>query len=243
MYTAKHAHAVKEKIPDAEVTVLYMDIRAFGKGYEQFYERVQREGVLYRRGTVAEVYKRGPKLIVRGEDTLEGEVFEDEADLVVLATGLTPRRDAKSVMRQFHVSSDMDGFFMEKHIKLDPVAVSTEGVFIVGCCQGPKDIPDTVAQASAAAAKVLSMISAGTYEVDAAVAEIAEDLCSGCRLCHNLCVFDAISFDTEKKRSRIEEVLCKGCGICVSACPSGAIVGKHFTDDQLLAEIEGILSE
>ena len=170
MYTAKHAHLIKERIPDAKVSVFYIDMRALGKGSEQFYERVQKEGVFYCRGSVSEIYKKGDKLVVRAEDTLLGELIEEEADLVVLATGLVPRKDATQMMRIFNISPDPDGFFLERHIKLDPIATLTDGVFIAGCCQGPKDIPDTVAQASAAAAKVLSLISKGRVEVEAVTA-------------------------------------------------------------------------
>jgi len=241
MYTVKHAHSIKERIPDAKVTIFYMDIRAFGKGYEQFYERVQKEGVLYRRGSVSEIYKRGDKLVVRAEDTLLGELIEEEADLVVLATGLVPRKDAAQVMRMFNISPDPDGFFLERHPKLDPVATTTDGVFVVGCGQGPKDIPDTVVQASAAAARALAMISNGKIEIEAAIAVVDEELCSGCKICNPLCPYGAITFDEEKEVSRVNEALCKGCGVCVAACPSGAITGKHFTTGQIMAEIEGIL--
>jgi heterodisulfide reductase subunit A len=241
MYTAKHAHFIKERIPDAKVSVFYIDMRAFGKGSEQFYERVQKEGVFYHRGSVSEIYKKGDKLVVRAEDTLSGELIEEEADLVVLATGLVPRKDATQMMRIFNISPDSDGFFLERHIKLDPIATLTDGVFIAGCCQGPKDIPDTVAQASAAAARALVMISKGKVDIEAATAVIDEELCSGCKICNPLCPYDAISFDEEKKVSRINEALCKGCGVCVAACPSAAITGKHFTTEQIIAEIEGVL--
>ena len=117
----------------------------------------------------------------------------------------------------------------------------TDGIFVAGCCQGPKDIPDTVAQASATAARALAMISRGTIEIEAATADINEELCSGCKTCSDLCPFGAITFDDEKNVSSINDVLCKGCGVCVAACPSGAITGKHFTTDQIIAEIEGVL--
>jgi heterodisulfide reductase subunit A2 len=130
---------------------------------------------------------------------------------------------------------------MEKHPKLDPVATTTDGVFIAGCCQSPKDIPDTVAQASAAAARVLSMISRGSVEVEAATAVVVEELCSGCKTCVGLCPYNAISFDDVKKQAAINEALCKGCGTCGAACPSGAIISRHFTTEQILAELEGVL--
>jgi heterodisulfide reductase subunit A len=139
------------------------------------------------------------------------------------------------------VSLKADGFLLERHPKLDPVATRTDGIYVVGCCQGPKDIPDTVSQASAAAAKVLALITKGKVELEASTAVIDEDLCSGCRICNLLCPYSAISFDDEKKVSNINEALCKGCGTCVAACPSGAITHRHFTTEEVMAEIEGVL--
>jgi heterodisulfide reductase subunit A len=146
---------VKEKIPDAEVTVLYIDVRAFGKGFEEFYDRVRGEGVIYRRGNASEIYKRGERLIVMAEDTLLGESLQLEADLVVLATGITPRGDAPDLATLLRLSSSPDGFFQEAHPKLRPVETEREGVYLAGCCQGPKDIPDAVTQAKAAASSAI----------------------------------------------------------------------------------------
>jgi len=161
--------------------------------------------------------------------------------MVTLCVALEPQPDTESIARLFNISQSTDGFLLEKHPKLEPVATTTDGIFIAGCCQGPKDIPDTVAQASAAAARVLAMISKGEVEIEAAVATIDEDCCSGCKICSFLCPYSAISFDEEKKVSEINEALCKSCGACVAACPSGAIIGKHFTTEQIMAEIEGVL--
>jgi heterodisulfide reductase subunit A len=155
MYTAKHAHLVRDKIPDARITIFYMDVRAFGKGYEEFYDRVKDERVVYRRGEPAEIYRRGEKLVVAAEDTLLGKPVEVEADLVVLATAVVPRADAAAVAELMGLECSPDGFFQEAHAKLRPVETSMDGVFLAGCCQGPKDIPDAVAQAKAAAASVL----------------------------------------------------------------------------------------
>ena len=162
-------------------------------------------------------------------------------DMVILSTALEARSDAEEVARLFNISRSADGFFLERHPKLDPVATTTDGVFVVGCCQSPKDIPDTVAQASAAAARALAMISKGKVEIEAATAVIDEELCSGCKICNLLCPYSAISFDEEKEVSRVNEALCKACGVCVAACPSGAMTSKHFTTEQIMAEIEGIL--
>ena len=155
MYTAKHAHLVRDKIPDARVTVFYMDVRAFGKGYEEFYDRVREEGVTYRRGEPSEVYRQNGRLIVAAEDTLLGQPVEIEADLVILATAVVPREDAADLAALLGLERSPDGFLQEAHQKLRPVETLTDGVFLAGCCQGPKDIPDVVAQAKAAAASAL----------------------------------------------------------------------------------------
>jgi heterodisulfide reductase subunit A len=155
MYTAKHAHLVRDRIPDARITIFYMDVRAFGKGYEEFYDRVREEGVVYRRGEPAEIYRRGDRLVVAAEDTLLSQLVEVEADLVILATAVVPRDDAEEVAKLAGIERSPDGFFQEAHAKLQPVETSTEGVFLAGCCQGPKDIPDAIAQAKAAAASAL----------------------------------------------------------------------------------------
>jgi heterodisulfide reductase subunit A len=155
MYTAKHAHLVRDKIPDARITIFYMDVRAGGKGYEEFYDRVREEGVIYRRGEPAEIYRRGDRLIVAAEDTLLGQPIEVEADLVILATAVVPRENATDLTALIGLECSPDGFFQEAHQKLHPVETLKAGIFLAGCCQGPKDIPDTVAQAKAAAASAL----------------------------------------------------------------------------------------
>jgi heterodisulfide reductase subunit A len=160
MYTAKQAHLVRERIPDAKITVCYMDIRAFGKGYEEFYDRVQRENILFRRGNPSEIYQRGASLVVRGEDILLGEPYEEEADLVVLATGLVPRKGAGDIGKLLGLSQTPDGFFQEARTE-ETIATSRAGIFLAGCCQGPKDIPDTVAQASGAASLASVQLAKG----------------------------------------------------------------------------------
>jgi len=247
MYALKYSHLIKEKT-EADVYQMYIDMRCFGKGYEEFYERLSKEGVKFIRGKVAEVTDRAltneekGKLIVCGEDTLLGQVIRVPVDMVILCIALEPRSDAKQVAQLFRISQGADGFFIERHPKLDPVATMTDGIFIAGCCQGPKDIPDTVAQASAAATRVLSLISKGKVELEATVAVIDEDKCSGCRVCNIFCPYNAIEFIEDKEVSRINEALCKGCGTCVAACPSAAITQKHFTTEQIMAEIEGVLA-
>ena len=247
MYSLKFSHLIREKIPDAEVYQLYIDMRCFGKGYEEFYERLQEEGVNFIRGRageitdIAELPGEEGRLIVIAEDTLVRRKRRIPVDMVVLSTALEPQADAGDVARVFSISRSKDGFFMEKHPKLDPVATTTDGVFVAGCCQGPKDIPDTVAQASAAAARVLAMINKGSVEIESAIAAVDEELCSGCKTCLSLCSYNAISFDDEKKLAVINEALCKGCGTCTAACPAGAIVSKHFTTEQIMAQLEGVL--
>jgi len=241
MYSMKLGHLAREHIPGAKVYEFYIDIRAVGKAFEEFYNRVLDEGTMFIRGRPSDIVSQNGKLVVQCEDTLADCQRLIPADMVVLSTALEPNADAEVVARLFSLSRSADSFFLEKHPKLDPVATMNDGVFVVGCCQSPKDIPSTVAQASAAAARVLAMISAGTIEIEAAIASIDEELCSGCRICKSLCPYKAISFDEEKKVCRINEALCKGCGVCVASCPSGAIAGKHFTTEQIMAEIEGIL--
>jgi heterodisulfide reductase subunit A len=246
MYALKYSHLIKERA-EADVYQMYIDMRCFGKGYEEFYDRVSNEGANFIRGKVAKVTDEAVneeekgKLIAVVEDTLLGSMLRVPVDMVILATALEPREDAAEVAKLFGISRSADGFFLERHPKLDPVATMTDGVFIAGCCQGPKDIPDTVAQASAAAARVLALIAKGRVELEAATAVVDEEKCSGCRICTLLCPYSAISFIEDEKVSRINEALCKGCGTCAAACPSGAITHKQFTTEEIAAEIEGVL--
>jgi heterodisulfide reductase subunit A len=161
--------------------------------------------------------------------------------MVILSTALEARKDAQEVAKLFSLSQDADGFFIEKHPKLDPIATMTDGVFIAGSCQGPKDIPDTVAQAQASAACALSMISKGVVEIEPITSRIDEERCSGCRICEAMCFYAAIEYKSEEKVCWINEVICKGCGVCASVCPATAIQSNHFTQSQIMAEIEGVL--
>ena len=247
MYALKYSHLFKEKT-GGDVYQMYIDMRCSGKGYEEFYERVQQEGVNFIRGKVANITdcaispEEEGKLIVTCEDTLLGNVVRVPVDMVVLCVAVEPRRDAAQIARIFHLGRSQDGFFLERHPKLDPVATMFEGVFVAGCCQAPKDIPHTVAQASAAAARCLAMIARGKVEIEAVTSSIDEKLCSGCRVCNALCPYEAILFDENAKVSRVSEVLCKGCGVCAAACPSGAISLHGFTSAEIMAEIEGLLA-
>ncbi len=246
MYSLKLAHLVHER-SNAKIYNFYIDMRAAGKGYEEFYNHLLEEGCEFIRGRVAEVsdwavtpLEQG-KLVIRVEDTLAGMVRRIPVDMVVLSTGLEARADADQVRRLFNMSCSSEGFFLERHPKLAPVSTFTDGVFIAGCAQGPKDIPDTVAQAGAAAAETMALIDKGQVELEAYTASIDETLCSGCQMCVPLCPFGAIEFQKDKKVSHLNEALCKGCGTCVAACPSHAAQQHHFTDTQIMAEIEGVL--
>jgi heterodisulfide reductase subunit A len=246
MASLKFAHLVKEKT-DAEVYSFYIDMRTSAKNYEEFYHRLMEEGVHFVRGRVAEVTDaaRQPgeegKLIVQAEDTLIGKQRRIPVDMVILMAGLEPRHDAVEVSHQFGIGCSEAGFFTERHPKLDPVATMSDGVFIAGTCQGPKDIPDSVGQGAAAAARVLTLIGQGEVEIEPIRASIDEERCSGCRICNNLCPYGAIDFLADLGVSRVNPALCKGCGTCVAACPSQVINGQHYTFDSLMSQIEGIL--
>ncbi len=248
MYSLKYAHLLREKLPDVDIYQLYIDMRCAGSGYEEFYLRLQEERVNFIRGRaaeitdVAETAEEKDKLVVLCEDTLVRRKRRLPVDMVIMSCALEPSSGSAQIGKVLSMSKKADGFFLEKHPKLDPIATMTDGIFIAGCCQSPKDIPDTVAQASAAAARSLALISKGKVEIEAAISEIDDKLCSGCRICNALCPYSAITFNEEKRVSEINQVLCKGCGVCVSACPSDAIKGKHFTTKQLMAEIEGVLA-
>ncbi len=248
MYSMKLAHLLKEH-SGAEVYNFYIDIRAPGKSYEEFYDKLNEEGVHFIRGRVGEVTdwamraEEEGKLVIRVEDTLAGFVRRIPVDMVVLSTGLEPRSDAAQVRRRFNMSCGSEGFFLERHPKLAPVNTFADGIFIAGCCQGPRDIPDTVAQAGAAAAEALALIDRGYVEQEPNTAYVVADHCSGCKSCLPLCPYKAIAFDAATARAMINETLCKGCGTCVAACPSGAIRQHLFEDEQIFSEIEGVLSD
>jgi heterodisulfide reductase subunit A len=241
MYTAKQAYLVKEQIPDANVTIFYMDVRAFGKGFEEFYDQVRAEGIRYRRGNASEIYRKGERLVVRAEDTLLSQTLEVEADLVVLAVGMVPRHDVQDVASLLKLSRSPDGFFLEAHPKLRPIDTTTDGVFLAGTCQGPKDIADTVAQAKAAASSALIPLSRGRVKVESIVSVVNQEICSGCGICEGLCAYGALSLHPWKGIMTVNQVLCKGCGACAAACPSGAITLCHFTHDQILAQLETLV--
>ncbi|MGC7847586.1 4Fe-4S binding protein [Desulforudis sp. 1088] len=251
MYTAKHAHQVLEKIPGSQAYIFYMDVRTAGKGYEEFYQRTLNDGAVYIRGRVSKIFQNGDKLIVRGADTLLGRPVEIEADMVVLATAMEPAAGAADLARLVGVTGDKDGFFQEAHPKLRPVETHTGGVFLAGACQGPKDIPDTVAQAGGAASKVIGLLSRSELETNPMIASVNEVLCSGCLLCLPACPYKALEAKTITERqpghpprervvAGVNSGLCQGCGACNVACRSGAIEVKGYTNQQLLAEVDAI---
>jgi heterodisulfide reductase subunit A len=244
MYALKHAHLVRDKT-GAEVFEFYMDIRAFGKDYEEFYERVQEEGVYFVRGRGAEVLVLdGGQLQVRAENTNLGIPVAINVDMVVLATAMEPPQGADAVASTLSISRSANGFFQEAHPKLRPFHTNTDGIFLAGSCQAPKDVPDTVAHASAAAAEVLALLSRGEVVISPTIAVVDEQLCSGCKTCISLCPYSAISFVSKDTTgtAEVNEALCKGCGTCVAACPAGAITARHFSDLQILSEIEGLFA-
>ncbi len=238
MVSAKQARLIRERLPEAEVTVFYMDVRAFGKGFEEFYDSVRRAGVVYRRGNPSEILRRGDRVVVRAEDTLLGEPVEVEADLVVLAVGMLPQPDTGALAGMLKLARSADGFFMEAHPKLRPVDTAMAGIFLAGACQGPKDIAETLAQARAAAATALIPLMRGAVQVEAATSSVDEELCAGCGQCASVCTFGALSLHPTRKVMTVNAVLCQGCGACASACPSGAINVRHFTFDQVMAQID-----
>ena len=242
MYLAKQAHLVKEQIPDANVTVCYQDVRAFGKGFEEFYDQVKEEGVFYLRGLPAEIYRKpgSDRVVVRGENTMIGEPYELEADLVVLGVGLVPNKGTESVVDMLKLSESVDRFLLEAHPKLRPVDTAVDGVFIAGCCVSPKDITDSIAQGKAAASGSLVYLIEGKAKIEPAISEINEEICIGCRCCEQTCPFGALVFDEVRHVMTVNEAICKGCGACNAICPSGAATMKHYRDKQVYAQIEAL---
>jgi len=244
MYTAKQAILTKDHIPDSQSYVFYMDIRAPGKMYDEFTRRTMEEyGAQYIRGRVSMVYPKGDKMIVRGADTLAGTQVELEADLVVLAVGAEGAAGSAKLAEKLRISYDSYGFFMEGHPKLKPVETNTAGVYLAGCSQGPKDIPSSVAQGSAAAAKVLGLFSKDQLQSDPQVAKVDLKRCVGCMKCAMTCPFGAIKELEQRGEMKVQviETVCQGCGLCTSTCRQGAIQLQNFTDNQILAEVNALL--
>ncbi len=241
MYALKYGHLIHDKVgPQVEVYNFYIDMRCFGKGYEEFYRRCQEEGIQFIRGKPAEIRRKNGKLVLVGEDTLAGRSYNVEVDMVILCAAMEPRADAAEVGRLFGITQSGDGFFLEEHPKLGPLSTASDGVFLAGSCQAPRDVPDTVAQASGAASKALSLAGRGEVEIEPTTSWIDPDICAGCRICIDLCPYGAIDFDPERRVSVVNDALCKGCGSCAAFCPSQAARCAGFKNPQIFAEMEGI---
>ena len=251
MYTAKHAMLVREKYPDTDVHVFYIDVRTPGKNFDEFYRRAAEQyGVDYIKGMVGKVAREGDKLMVQGSDLINGEQVKIAADMVVLATAIEPDPTARSIGTMLTASMDTNDFFTEAHPKLRPVESPTAGVFLSGVAQGPKDIPETVAQAGAAASKVIGLLAKDHLVTNPCIANSNELMCNGCSQCEKVCPYGAITYiDKEVRGPGVREVrrvaqvnpaVCQGCGACTVTCPSGAMDLKGFTNKQIMAEVDAI---
>jgi heterodisulfide reductase subunit A len=250
MSALKYVNQIKSALPKTNIYDIYSDMRAFGKGCEELYSITSRKNVMFltfdHRENLPQIkqasYEDTCNLLIEFKEKFSGELIEVPADMVILMVGMEAHDDAKQIAHAVGVSMCGNKFYIERHPKLDPVATTTDGVYVVGTCQSPKDIPDSVSQARAAAARILASIMVGKVEVEVTTAVVNEDICCGCQTCISVCPYTAISFNQEKKVSVVNEVLCKGCGTCGSTCPTGAIRSRHFTDQQILSQIEGLMS-
>ena len=252
MYTAKHAMLTRDKYPDTDVYVFYIDVRTPGKNFDEFYRRaVEDYGVHYIKGMVGKVSPEGDKLIVQGSDLIANKQIKIEADLVVLAAAIEPDKSARPLATMLTASMDTNDFFTEAHPKLRPVESPTAGVFLSGACQGPKDIPETVSQAGAAAAKVIGLLAKDKLMGNPCVAHSDEMMCNGCSSCERVCPYGAITYEDKEFRgpnrttlirrvAKVNEAVCQGCGACTVACPSGAMDLKGFASKQIMAEVDAI---
>jgi heterodisulfide reductase subunit A len=240
MNTIKDALLIKEHWPDTKIYVFYIDIRAFGKTFEDLFRRAKGAGVIFVRGLPAEIIedKKSHNLWLIGENTLEKKKYKVNVDMAVLAVGLRPSGDSDKIMRLLRLSKTSDGFFMEAHPKLKPVDTPTRGVFLAGCAESPKDIKDSVTQASAAAARAGILMAKGSVTIEAITPVISPEKCTGCGMCTRVCPYHAITVNKERKKAEVIAAACSGCGVCGAECPFGAIEMSHFTDEQIYAQID-----
>ena len=242
MNTIKDSLLIKEHWPETEIYVFYVDIRAYGKGFEDLYKRARKEGVVFIRGLPAEIRedKRTRNLWLIGENTLKNEIYRTNADMVILSIGLEARKDSETIQRLLTLSRNQDGFFLEAHPKLRPVDAATGGIFFAGCAESPKDIKDSVTQASAAAARAGILMAKGKVTVEAITPIPFPDKCKACGLCIKVCPYNALTLDKNKKEVTVIQAACGGCGTCVAECTFGALTQSHFTDEQIIAQIDAI---
>ena len=239
MYTAKHAKIYKEQVPDGQPYVFYMDIRSDAKGYEEFLQKtIEGNGLLYLRGRVSRVFQEDGKVRVLGVDTLTGKMVEVAADMVVLATAMIPSRGVKDLAAKLRATVDRHGFLTEAHIKLYPVESSTKGIYLAGCGQSPKDISDTVSQASATASKVQALLSTDKLLQDPLIAVVDERICSGCGICVEICPYEAREMDERQGISVVHSALCQGCGACIASCPNNACELRNSSAGQVLRMLD-----
>jgi heterodisulfide reductase subunit A len=242
MNTIKDSLLIKEHWPETEIYVFYVDIRAYGKGFEDLYRRARKEGVIFIRGLPSDVFedRKTRNLWLFGENTLKRELYNVNVDMVILSIGLEPRKDSEIIQRLLTLSRTQDGFFMEAHPKLRPVDAATGGIFFAGCAEGPKDIKDSVTQASAAAARAGILMAKGKVTVEAITPIYFAEKCKLCGLCAKVCPYNAITINKELRRIEIVEAACGGCGTCSAECAFGALTQDHFTDEQIIAQIDAV---
>jgi heterodisulfide reductase subunit A len=242
MNTIKDSLLIKEHWPETEIYVFYVDIRAYGKGFEDLYKRARKAGVIFIRGLPAEIVedKKNRSLWLLGENSLQNELYKIKVDMAVLSIGLEPRKDSELIQRLLTLSRTQDGFFMEAHPKLRPVDAATGGIFFAGCAEAPKDIKDSVTQASAAAGRAGILMAKGKVTVEAITPIFYPEKCKVCGLCVKVCPYNAITLNKDLKRIELIEAACGGCGTCAAECPFGALTQKHFTDEQIIAQVDAV---